>query len=101
MDLNLDGRTAVVTGGRRGIGLAIVRTLLAEGASVVGRSGRPPGLLATRAPHISVDLAAPDGPRPLVDEALRRLGGIDILVNNVGVGDPPTSSPERSTRSTS
>ena len=89
MDLNLDGRTAVVTGGSRGIGLAIVRTLLAEGARVVtGSRTITPELLATRALHISVDLATPDGPQLLVDEALRRLGGIDILVNNVGIGDP-------------
>jgi NAD(P)-dependent dehydrogenase (short-subunit alcohol dehydrogenase family) len=88
MDLELAGRTAVVTGGSKGIGLAIVRTLLAEGVEVVSGSRTiTPGLQATDAHAITVDLATPGGPASLIEQALVLLGGLDILVNNVGIGD--------------
>ena len=63
MDLNLSGKTAVITGGSKGIGLEIVRTLLAEGMNVVSGSRRlTPELSATQAVHVAVDLTTPDGP---------------------------------------
>jgi NAD(P)-dependent dehydrogenase (short-subunit alcohol dehydrogenase family) len=77
-----------VTGGSRGIGLATVRLLLDEGMHVLAGSRRStPELDATAAAHLAVDLATPDGPARLVEEALAQFGAIDLLVNNVGVGD--------------
>lgn len=88
MDLHLEDKVAVVTGGSRGIGLATVRLLLAEGMDVLAGSRRStPELEATGAAHLAVDLTTPDGPARLVDDAVERFGGIDLLVNNVGVGD--------------
>ncbi|MDT3396617.1 SDR family oxidoreductase [Streptomyces sp. B1866] len=88
MDLHLAGRTAVVTGGSKGIGLATVRLLLAEGARVVAASRREtPELKETGATHVAVDLSTADGARQLADTALAELGGVDVLVNNVGIGD--------------
>jgi NAD(P)-dependent dehydrogenase (short-subunit alcohol dehydrogenase family) len=88
MDLNLAGKTAVVTGGSKGIGLEITRTLLGEGMRVVtGSRTITPGLKATEAFAVTVDLATPEGARHLVDAALAEYGAIDLLVNNVGVGD--------------
>jgi len=88
MDLQLSGKTAVVTGGSRGIGIAVVRHLLAEGMRVVSGSRTiTPELKETTAIPVSVDLSTPDGPRLLIDEAVRELGGIDLLVNNVGIGN--------------
>lgn len=88
MDLQLAGKTAVVTGGSKGIGLAVVRTLLDEGVRVVtGSRSITAGLKETAAFPVSVDLSTPDGPQRLIDEALTELGGIDVLINNVGVGD--------------
>jgi NAD(P)-dependent dehydrogenase (short-subunit alcohol dehydrogenase family) len=88
MDLQLAGKVAVVTGGSRGIGLATVRLLLDEGMHVLAGSRRStPELDATAAAHLAVDLTTPDGPARLVEEALAQFGGIDLLVNNVGVGD--------------
>ncbi|MEW9526977.1 SDR family NAD(P)-dependent oxidoreductase [Microbispora sp. NPDC049125] len=88
MDLHLSGKTAVVTGGSKGIGLAVVRTLLAEGMRVVtGSRSLTPELKETGALHVPVDLSTADGATTLVDQALAELGGIDLLVNNVGVGD--------------
>jgi NAD(P)-dependent dehydrogenase (short-subunit alcohol dehydrogenase family) len=88
MDLQLSGKTAVVTGGSKGIGLAVVRTLLAEGMRVVtGSRTITRGLKETDAVPVTVDLSTAEGPRELVDRALAELGGIDVLVNNVGIGD--------------
>lgn len=88
MDLGLSGQTAVVTGGSKGIGLEITRTLLAEGMHVVtGSRTVTPDLAATDAYPVVVDLATPDGAARLVGAAEDRYGPIDLLVNNVGVGD--------------
>ena len=93
MDLGLTGRTAVVTGASRGIGLAITRGLVAHGAHVVaGARASSPELdqLAKdgSVQVLEVDLADPDGPARLV---ARATAGPDILVNNVG-GAPPRTA---------
>ncbi|WP_329000392.1 SDR family oxidoreductase [Kribbella sp. NBC_00709] len=85
MDLHLGGKTAVVTGAGRGIGLAVTRALLDEGVKVVAGSRTVTGELESLpVESIAVDLGTADGPGRLVDEALARAGGFDILVNNVG-----------------
>ena len=93
MDLHLEGRTAVVTGASKGIGLAIARALAAEGVSVVAGALRGSSeldeLTRTDDVHaVSVDLTAPDGPAQLVATAVDRFGGVDLLVNNVGAVRP-------------
>jgi NAD(P)-dependent dehydrogenase (short-subunit alcohol dehydrogenase family) len=89
VDLQLSGKTAVVTGGSKGIGLAVTRALLAEGVRVVtGSRTVTPELKETRAVAVTVDLSTPDGPADLIAAALAELGGIDLLINNVGIGDP-------------
>jgi NAD(P)-dependent dehydrogenase (short-subunit alcohol dehydrogenase family) len=88
MDLQLDGKTAIVTGGSRGIGLAVVHNLIDEGVRVVtGSRSVTTELAATEAIPVEVDLTTPDGGNHLVERALAELGGIDIVVNNVGVGN--------------
>jgi NAD(P)-dependent dehydrogenase (short-subunit alcohol dehydrogenase family) len=92
MDLELDGRVAVVTGASKGIGLAVAQTLLDEGARVVAASRTlTPALEELQAGdliHVPVDLMAPDAPAEVVARALEAFGGLDILVNNAG-GPPP------------
>jgi NAD(P)-dependent dehydrogenase (short-subunit alcohol dehydrogenase family) len=88
VDLNLRGKIAVVTGASKGIGLAITKGLVAEGARVIAGArdiGGEIGALASREAvrAVSIDLSAPDGPDALVAHAAE-FGGLDILVNNVG-----------------
>jgi NAD(P)-dependent dehydrogenase (short-subunit alcohol dehydrogenase family) len=94
MDLQLSGRTAVVTGASKGIGLAVAETLLDEGARVVAASRtRTPELDALRGDllHVPVDLMDPDAPAEVVATAVKEFGALDVLVNNVG-GPPPGRS---------
>jgi NAD(P)-dependent dehydrogenase (short-subunit alcohol dehydrogenase family) len=83
MDLGLGGKTALVTGGSRGIGLAIARVLHEEGARVVICSRSPRHLVAA-AKSIGEIIAVPcDVTKPReVRALLKRAGPLDVLVNN-------------------
>jgi NAD(P)-dependent dehydrogenase (short-subunit alcohol dehydrogenase family) len=88
MDLGLNDKVAVVTGASKGIGLAIVTALVAEGAKVVaGSRSSSPELDALVAAgnvrFVPVDLSDPAAPAALVAQS-SHFGGLDILVNNVG-----------------
>jgi 3-oxoacyl-[acyl-carrier protein] reductase len=84
VDLALSGKRCVVTGSTGGIGLQTAKLLVAEGARVVscGRSGAPE---VGETLHVRADLSEPGAPASLVAEAVGALGGLDVLVNNVGV----------------
>ena len=97
MDLNLSDRVAVVTGASKGIGLAVTRTLLDEGARVVATSRqRTPELDNVRGDllHVPADLMDPDAPAEVIARAVEAFGGLDILVNNAGGPPPGTKMPE-------
>ncbi|WP_395366940.1 oxidoreductase [Streptomyces sp. YH02] len=88
MELDLVGKTAVVTGASRGVGLAIARQLVSEGVRVVGAARTiTPELKEIGAHPVAVDLSTPKGAEELGAQALVALGGLDILVNNLGGGD--------------
>lgn len=96
MELDLVDRTAVITGGSKGIGLATATVLAEEGARVVvGARNDTEELRKLCADHrvtfVPVDLSGPTGPLELVDAAVDRHGGVDILVNNVGASEPGAS----------
>ncbi|HEU0317561.1 MAG TPA: SDR family NAD(P)-dependent oxidoreductase [Solirubrobacteraceae bacterium] len=85
MDLELTGKVAVVTGASKGIGLAVVEELVAEGAHVVAGARTIETLEAIeRVTPLAVDLGDPDGPARLVGHAVETHGRVDVLVNNVG-----------------
>ncbi len=90
---NLTGKTALITGGSRGLGLQIAEALGEQGATLVLSSRKQADLdeavahLKARgieATAIAADLSQEAAVAPLVAEAMKRLGHIDILVNNAG-----------------
>jgi NAD(P)-dependent dehydrogenase (short-subunit alcohol dehydrogenase family) len=85
MDLKLAGKVAVVTGASKGIGLAVVRALVDEGARVVAGARTVSSLegLPGVTP-VALDLAAPEAPGRLVQRAVELFDRVDVLVNNVG-----------------
>lgn len=98
MDLGLSGKVAIVTGSSKGLGLASARALAAEGARVVicgrtlatlERAAQELGTVAASADDVlavQADVSREADLRRLVDEAVARWGGVDVLVNNVGLG---------------
>ena len=85
MDLELNDKVAVVTGGSKGIGLAVVRILAAEGAQVVAGALTIDELAGIdRVTAVAVDLVEPGGSERLVRDAVKTFGRVDVLVNNVG-----------------
>jgi len=97
MDLELAGKVAIVTGSSRGLGLASAAALAAEGclvtlcartrttlesaaAAVSARAGGGDRVLAVEA-----DLSTTAGVEAVVDRTVNRFGGVDVLVNNLGV----------------
>lgn len=101
---DLAGKTALVTGGSRGLGLQIAEALGEQGAKIVLSSRRQSDLdeavthLKARginASAIATDLSQEEAVAPLVAETLKRLGHIDILINNAGAtwGAPAEDHP--------
>jgi len=101
--MSLAGRSALVTGGGRGIGAAVARALAAAGAAVVvsartaGEIEAVAGELAAggaRAAAIPCDVTDPESVAALAERAASEIGAIDILVNNAGAS---ASAPLRHT----
>ena len=84
MDLGLEGKRCLVTGSTGGIGLEVTRQLLAEGARVV-TCGRRQAPEVGEADHVIADLASAGEPERAVASTVEALGGLDVLVNNVGL----------------
>ena len=93
--MSMEGRTAIVTGGSRGIGRAICLELARRGANVVfsyaGNSAAAEETLnqlramGVKAIALQGDVADAQAAKALVDAAVKELGGLDILVNNAGI----------------
>jgi 3-oxoacyl-[acyl-carrier protein] reductase len=99
MNLELDGRTAIVCGASSGLGLAAAESLAAEGANVamLARHRKRLETEAERIGGLAVrgDVRNPEDLERLVSTTLEAFGGIDIVVNNSG-GPPPGTAVELS-----
>jgi 3-oxoacyl-[acyl-carrier protein] reductase len=97
VDLQLEGKVAVVTGSSRGLGLASARALAAEGCrvTVCGRTARTLEEAATdlraraadesRVLAVRADVSQADGVHAVIEKTVAAFGGLDVLVNNVGL----------------
>jgi len=91
----LEGKTAIVTGASSGIGAAIAQALKANGVRVAGGARRADRLDTDVA--LELDVTDPASCERFVDDAVQELGGLDVLVNNAGLGlgrDPFDKSTE-------
>ena len=97
MDLGLTDKTAIVTGSTRGLGLATARALVAEGCNVTICARGEAGLVEAaadlrrlggdgRVMAVQADLATDEGVADVVTRTVEAFGGLDILVNNIGLG---------------
>jgi NAD(P)-dependent dehydrogenase (short-subunit alcohol dehydrogenase family) len=99
---DLTGKVAIITGGTRGLGLAIAEAYLDAGASVMicsedapaceGAKARLQGQFHDRVAARACDVTSQTDQRALVDDTLSRFGGLDILVANAGIPDPMKGS---------
>ena len=98
--MSLEGRTAVVTGGSRGIGFQIAKIFIEQGANVLAASRSPDKLARAKAELPSLEIITADTADPaaidaLVDRVREQWGSLDILVNNAGVME--TDQPDLTT----
>lgn len=100
-----EGKVAIVTGGASGIGAAVARRLASEGAAVAvsDLDGDAAGDVAKglakdggRAIGVAGNVADEEAVRALVDRTVAEFGGLDVMVNNAGVGEQPTPLEEKS-----
>jgi len=90
MNLEISGKTALVTGASAGIGRAIAKSLAAEGVKLAVVARRRELLetlqqeIGAKLTIIECDLMKEDAPKTIADAALKGLGSVDILVNNAG-----------------
>ncbi len=84
------GKRALVTGGTKGMGEAIVRRLAAGGATVATTARSPLPGSQTVDLFVQADISTREGADKVVRNVLDRLGGVDILVNNVGGSSAPS-----------
>jgi NAD(P)-dependent dehydrogenase (short-subunit alcohol dehydrogenase family) len=83
-DLELTNRRALVTGGTKGVGAAVVQILCGAGAKVVATARSAPAQPFEGVHFLAADLSTPEGVSAVAQSMLKQLGGIDILVNVLG-----------------
>jgi NAD(P)-dependent dehydrogenase (short-subunit alcohol dehydrogenase family) len=84
-----DGKRALVTGGTKGIGEAIAKRLTRAGATVIATARSIPADLQAPDLFVQADISTPEGVEKVVKAVVDRLGGLDILINNVGGSSAP------------
>src|ERR1700682_898314 len=87
--LELNGRRALVTGGTKGVGEAVVTALRDAGAKVLTTARSKPQPLADPNLFVTADVSTPEGCATVTQAVQERLGGIDIIVHVVGGSSAP------------
>jgi len=86
----LSGKRVLVTGGTKGMGEAIVTRLRQAGATVITTARSIPENLQLPELFVQSDITTPEGVQKVVQEIVARLGGVNILINNVGGSSAPS-----------
>ena len=86
----LSNKRVLVTGGTKGMGEALVKRLRQAGAMVITTARSKPNELQSPDLFIQSDISTPDGVEKVVKEVFAHLGGVDILINNVGGSSAPS-----------
>lgn len=85
----LTGKKILVTGGTKGIGEAIVKSLRTNGATVITTARSMPQDLESPELFVQSDISTTEGVKKVVKEVVARIGSLDILINNVGGSSAP------------
>lgn len=88
-NLELTGRRALVTGGTKGVGAAVVETLRNAGVTVIATARSVPEIAPEGVQYVAADLTTADGCTVVANAVLDHLGGIDIVVNVLGGSSAP------------
>lgn len=88
-DLGLEGRRALVTGGTKGLGAAVVTVLVGAGVKVLTAARSIPDALPDGGDFVAADLSKADGCDAVAKAVTQQLGGIDIIVNVLGGSSAP------------
>ena len=88
-DLQLAGRRALVTGGTKGVGAAVVQGLRDAGMQVMATARSVPARGTEGVRYVAADLSTPEGAAEVAQSVIRQWGGIDVLVNVFGGSSAP------------
>ena len=88
-DLQLAGRRALVTGGTKGVGAAVVQSLHDAGMQVMATARSVPARGTEGVRYVAADLSTPEGAAEVAQSVLQQWGGIDVLVNVFGGSSAP------------
>jgi NAD(P)-dependent dehydrogenase (short-subunit alcohol dehydrogenase family) len=91
-DLQLAGRRALVTGGTKGVGAAVVQGLCEAGMQVMATARSVPAYGTEGVRYVAADLSTPEGAAGVAQSVLQHWGGIDVLVNVFGGSSAPGGS---------
>jgi NAD(P)-dependent dehydrogenase (short-subunit alcohol dehydrogenase family) len=89
-DLQLANRRALITGGTKGIGAAVVEALRDAGAQVMATARSAPSRPTDGVRYLAADLSTAEGASAVAQSVLQQLGGVDILVNVLGGSSAPS-----------
>jgi NAD(P)-dependent dehydrogenase (short-subunit alcohol dehydrogenase family) len=88
-ELQLEGQRALVTGGTKGVGAAVVEGLRAAGVQVMATARSAPAQSSAGVVHVAADLSTAEGAATVTRCVFERWGGVDILVNVLGGSSAP------------